>query len=335
MRRAPLIALAIGVMALALGVVLALSGVRVMPSYLAAWLFWLAIPAGALPLLMAFELAGAAASPILPPLRRLLALLPVAALFAIPVLFRLSALYPWRHTPQHGLAAAWFSPGFFVARMVLFLVVWAGLALIFLRPPPASGRRLRAGLGLALHLVIGTLAAIDWILSLEPGLASSSFGLLLIASECGIALSAAVLLGAGWVAPRCFVAPMLTLFGAWIFLHFTQFLVIWQADKPQEILWYLQRSSGLGAAAEGLGLVALLLLLALLWRGPARRPGVVMALAALVLALHAVEMLWLVTPAFRGHFSITLPDALAMAGIGGIALAVLLRPVRGAPLGRA
>ena len=327
-RRAGSLALA-GVAALVGWLVLALVGARVMPSYLAAWLFWLAIPVGALPLVMGLEFAGAGSAPVTVVLRPLLLLTPLVAVFVIPILVQVRPLYPWSAAQQHGLAAVWFTTGFFIARAIFYLVVWTALSLLFARPSRGtSGRRGGiAGFGLMLHLVVGSLAAADWAMSLDLGLGSSCFGLLLIAAQCSLALAAALLLSPARGDPELlpqFASLTLVLLGIWVFLHFAQFLIVWSADLPKEIIWYQRRDSGLGAAAEWLGLAALALaLILLLPRRLVSRPGLVAALAALILVTHLVEMLWLVTPNFRGAFSISLADVLALIGVGGVVLAAL------------
>ncbi|MGI4976433.1 MAG: hypothetical protein ACRYG6_05770 [Janthinobacterium lividum] len=358
MNRAVPATLGVGVAALLCIVVLAaLSAGPVMPSYLAAWLFWLALPAGALPLVMAFDLAAAPLQPLpsrtgsahgerpattrlplllLPSLRLLLVALPLMALLAIPVLLAQAGLFGTAAS-RHGFAAGWYSPGARTLRAVAVLVVWSVLALLFLRP----GRpRALAALGLMVHLFAGTLLAMDLAMSVAPGLNSTLYGLLLIASQCGIAFSAAVLLsgslllaGVGALRrrdgaatlPGSVIATLLWLLAAWMFLQFNQYLVIWSANLPREIVWYQQRDLGLGRAAEWLGLLAFLVpLLAATIPRFARDARVLAGLAGLVLVMHLVETLWLITPSFRGAFTLSLADLLGLAGIGGISCALLL-----------
>ena len=330
MRTVPAILIALGLAAAVVWAVMAFGGAQVMPSYLAAWLFWLAIPVGALALVMALEFAGAGNSPITAGLRPLLFLLPFAALLAILVLVRLDALYAWsRAAPQQGLAPTWFSSGFFIARSVVYLVVWSVLALVFMRPPPARladrGRSRLAGLGLILHLIIGSLAATDWAMSLDLGLGSSCFGLLLIAAQCSLALAAAIVVRPALRDPALLprsAGLMLAVLATWMFLHVMQFLIVWSGDLPKEIVWYQRRDGGLGGAAEWLGFAAMVLALIVLLPGSRiRRPGVVMALAGLIVFAHLIEMLWLVTPSYRGAFTISVADVLALAGVGGVAYA--------------
>jgi hypothetical protein len=190
-----------------------------------------------------------------------------------------------------------------------------------------------AGIGLVLHLTMGTMAAVDWTLSLQPGLNASAFGLLLMVAQCGVAMAAAVLLAAA-LGDRHAVAisarPMLVLLGAWLFLQFSQYLVIWSANLPGEIVWYQQRSSGLGLFAAGFTLACCVLAsLALLPHRLAGRVPVVAGIAGLILALHLIEALWLTTPAWRGQFAIAGPDLLLMLGVGGLVAGCVLGLARG------
>ncbi len=310
----------VGVAALGLALVVSLLGGVLMPSYLAAWLFCLGVPVGALAVLMALEIAGAPLAPVAAPLRGVAAAMPVLAVLALPVLLRAGALF--------GPDRATFG---FVLRAVVILAAWTVLSLIFMRPPPQPGG-LRRGVavgGLAVHMVIGTVAATDWAEMLDPGLGSSVFGLLLMMSQCGAAVSAAVLLSAcnarPWVAPRGLAALFLSLLGIWMFLEFTQFLTVWSANLPNEVTWYQRRDAGWGTVLEwtavGACLTALFLLL------PRRYEVLTTSLAfaaGAVLVAHVIEAFWLVTPAFRNRMGITLADLLALCGLGGLLIGACL-----------
>ncbi len=346
--------LGVGVAALlCIALLAALSAGPVMPSYLAAWLFWLALPAGALPLVMACDLARALpadeaglglgeapAAPRLPltlapSLRLLLVALPPVALLAVPVLLAQAGLYG-PAASRHGFGGGWYSPGARSLRVAAVLLVWSALALLFLRP----GRpRALALLGLVVHLFAATLLAMDLAMAVAPGLNSTIYGLMLIASQCGIAFSAAVLLaglpraasrppaaaGEAPGLPGSVIATLLWLLAAWMFLQFNQYLVIWSANLPREIVWYQQRDAGLGRAAEWFGLLAFLVpLLAATVPRLARDARVLAGLAGLVLLMHLVETLWLITPSFRGAFTLSLADLLGLAGIGGVLCALLV-----------
>ncbi|MET7245674.1 hypothetical protein ABZT49_20185 [Methylobacterium sp. EM32] len=336
MSRRP-ISLALGVTALAACALAGASGTPVMPSYLAAWLVLVALPVGALPLLMGLELAGFAAGPMAASLRRLLGLLPIAGLLLLPVLLSLGGLYPWDRgaPPRTAFAAVWFTPVFFILRSLAYLALWLWLADVFRRPaaepgsPAAARRRGRAVLGLVLTTVTATLAAEDWVQSADPGLASTAFGLLVMTIQAGLALSAAALIAARDSSGRpgrdqrtaaAFADPILVLLAIWGFVHAAQYLTVWSANLPEEARWYLARDGALGRlglwAAIGVMVLAVLVLVP---RRTAGRPALLAGIALLILLLHGAEIFWLVTPGFRGAFRFTLADALALIGVVGVA----------------
>ena len=351
-RFATLLALGIGALCALATAVLGIVGEPVMPSYLGAWLFLLALPLGALPILMALELLDGPETALTAPLRRLAAVMPFAAVLAVPVLLRLGSLYPSLSSDRPGLPGWWMTDLGFVLRTIVFLLAWTALSLVFSRPD--TGRRLDArrpflaGLGLALHPVMATLAAFDWVQEVEPSFVSSALGLLLIAAQCSIAVSLAVLMAlVGRPEPEASHAPssgrrdlaatrhvaathhvataLAVLLGAWGFMVFTQYLVVWSANLPKEVVWYQHRSAGIGLPAEyGAGILCALALAALLPRASARRAGVVAWVAAALLVMHGVEMLWLVTPAFRSAFTLTLADIVAVAAAAGLGIGTAL-----------
>ncbi|GJE42518.1 hypothetical protein [Methylobacterium soli] len=315
-----------------------------MLSYLAAWLVLLALPVGAIPLVIAMErFAGRESgteTALLAALRRLLALMPVAGLLALPVLACLGLLYPWARgaTPATPLAAIWLTPAFFAARLILFLGAWLWLARRLARLGGIDARG--AILGIGLHAVVGTLLVTDLVASLDHRLGSSLMGLLILISWSGLAAAVAVLLCPAPTEPARAEIRLILLVvptALWAFLHFVQFLIVWSANLPDEVLWYFARGgwSGRGLAILGGG-VALLGAVLTLRPGP----GTARLLAWPIVALHAAEMFWFVTPALRDRFVLAWTDILALAAVLCLAVAALpvgarlMRPGPAAP-GRA
>ncbi len=321
-----LVTLGVGAVAAAGWLVFAFAGAEVMPSYLAGWLLAFGIPAGALLLVLGHEALGASGGTGLPILRRATLLLPVISLFAIPVLLCTALLYH-RPSVQGAIPAAWTATGFFDVRMVAILVLLAGLALLFSRAPEQPRRGL-AVVGCMLYVCLLSLAAFDWILSLQPGLNSSAFGLLLISSQVGTAACLLAFVLAVQTRERLAshgLALLLTaIIGVWGFLHFIQFLIIWSANLPKEIVWYQVRLAGSGSGVVGFAAAATVIAMAILPSGAARLPAVLASVSAMLLLAHAVEALWLVTPAFRGSFSITAPDALATIAFASLTIGLIL-----------
>lgn len=321
--RRPKLVAGVGAVLLLVLALLSVAGVRVMPSYLAAWLFVLSVPLGALLLVGILEATAGETSPLLSPLRALLPLMPVAALFGLPVLLLSGTLYDPSAWPAAGIGREWFARTPFSLRMVVFLLIWSALAMQFATPPRTGSRRVAAGFGFGLTLVTGTLAAFDWIMAVEPGIASSEFGLLFLA---GTTLSALALTAIGVPAQRGFTTPLLLALALWMFLHFSQFLVIWSANEPHEATWYLHRIGGLGGAC--LWLAVLLLVLAPLLLLPMTRPAAgrraLAGIAGMALLVRLLEDFWLVTPSFRGGFTLSIADLLAAAGVMALVVGLQL-----------
>jgi hypothetical protein len=314
MKRFAIFAGLAGAVFLGLWIAVATTGVRVMPSYLAAWVFCLALPAGALPLVMAAELSGIEGATV-SALRGLLVLMPAAAIAAVPILTALPKLYGWEGGAQDG---PWFTPVAVSIRVVVALGLWSLLALLLLRET-RQPRRLLCIAGLTLHPFLATMVASDIVLSLGNHMSAAGFGFLFMIDQCVIAVSAALLL-----APAAPAGILLAaLLSAWGFLHFIQYLVIWSADKPAEITWYLQRGGVWGQAAVWFSVVALLPVSLLAWR---QKTASTLALtaASIVLATHALEVLWLVTPSVRGSFFLSPADLFALLGLTLLCAALLL-----------
>ena len=340
--RRPLLLGVIG--AAALAVALQIGGARgAAASCLAAWLVLVALPVGALPVTVVAERFGRkvrerGGTEMMAALRRLMTLMPAAALLGLPVILAALPLYPWTSAPPRtALAALWFTVPFFLVRALAYLAAWTFLCLRFARPfdDPGEGRTVPA---VALHAVVGTLFAIDLVAALDPRLDSALLGLLLMTAWSGLAFAAAILLaweepepiGRNRVVPgRGRLIPLVVLLGLWAYLHSVQALIVWSANLPQEVAWYAARGGWAGRAlAVAAGLVALLAGLATL------RPGRVTtrALAAGALFVHALEMFWLVTPALRDRFVLRLTDAVAALAVA--CLAAALTPLLSACLAR-
>jgi Ni/Fe-hydrogenase subunit HybB-like protein len=166
-------------------------------------------------------------------------------------------------------------------------------------------------------------------MAVEPDWISPEYGLLLASAQATIAVSVALLLAGGtWrrTAPEQAATILLLAAATWVFLQFMQFLVIWSADKPADIVWYLQRANRASRIVVWIGVIAGLVVPLALLLSPRRRrqPTVLPAVAVLVLGVQALGMLWLITPSLRHHFAITGMDLLELAGIGGVTLGICL-----------
>ena len=299
-------------------------------AYRCGWLVLAALPLGALPLLMIIDLAHAGEAAVAAPLRLLLASWPVLAVLLVPVLIDAHGAYAWQGCvlapcpTYEGFGARWFTHGFFALRSTLYLVVWLGLSLYFLRPGQRwAANRALAVAGLLTHLVVGTLAAFDWFMSLDVGHVSANYGVLVMSTQCAFALTCALLvqIGMGQARPaRQAVVALLTTLAVAAFLQFVEYLVVWSANLPKEIAWYQDRATGGSLlAAVGPVVVAGASLALASERLAANRLAAGSVLSAL-LAVEFSHLVLLASP--RGLFGPNfLADILATIVLGGVAAA--------------
>jgi hypothetical protein len=121
----------------------------------------------------------------------------------------------------------------------------------------------------------------------------------------------------------------------WAYFSFSQFLIIWSGNIPEEAKWYLYRMRG-GWEVVALGLIILhfaLPFLLLLSRDLKRNSRRLAMVAALVLFMRLVDLFWLIAPKFsEGQFSISWTDVVAPIGVGGLWLAFFLWQLKQRPL---
>jgi hypothetical protein len=292
-------------------VVLAVAGVAWRPDarallagYLALWWFATGALLGGLANIWLHQLTGGAwGETIRAPLLRAARWLPLACLLFLPVLAGMHLLYPWAGgqgiDPDTAFRRWWFTPGLFIVRSVVYLALWSLLAWIETRARSRSAGR--AAACLLLYGFSVSLAATDWIMSLQPGWYSSVFGWLAATGQMLTGLALAVVLIDREAARERLpdLGKLLMMYVlTWAYLAYVQFLIIWAADLPREIAWYLRRDTP-GWHAVAWSLLALHgagPLVILLSRRAKRAPRVLGVLAAVLLAAHLLDCWWLVLP---------------------------------------
>jgi hypothetical protein len=326
---------------------------RALVAWLAAFVFWTGIALGCLALALLHVLTGGGWGL---PIRRMLeaaaTTLPWLALAFLPLGLGAGSIWIWAdpqvvaHDPVLQHKDAYLNLPFFWLRAVCYFASWSVLALLLVRwsdelDRTASERvydrqRTLAGPGLALYALTVTFASVDWVMSLDAHWFSTIFGILTIGGQglgaLAFAVVVLVLLGkheplARWATPQVFhdLGKLLLAFVMlWAYFSFSQFLVIWAGNLPEEIPWYLRRLGtewkwvGLAIALGHFALPFVLLLSADLKRKAARLAVV----ALLLLGMRMVDTVWLVAPESQhGAGSLgwtTLADLSAIAGFGGL-----------------
>ena len=360
-RRAWIVGLC-GVAACALGAWLNLD--QFMRSYLVAFCFCLGISLGSLAILLLQYLTGVAWGLIL---RRSLEAgtrtLPLLAILLAPILLGTGSLYIWAHADQvkGDPALEWKRPylnvPFFVGRAIFYFAAWLAFAWLLNRrsrredqqQPLGSDHAFRnlCGLGLGIYGLTMTFAAFDWGMSLEPHWSSSMYGALFAFSQVLSAFScmtaAVVLLAPGTALREQLHSQRLRDLGnllmafvmMWAYLSFSQFLLIWSGNLREEIPWYIHRmEGGWQYVALGLLLFSFIVPFLMLLNGDLKaNPRLLARVAALVLAMRFVELIYLVKPAFSpGVFTLHWLDLATIVAVGGIWLAYFARQLRAMPV---
>lgn len=270
-------------------------------SYLAAWLFVLALSLGSMANLMVHQLTGGRwGEPVRPAWIAASRLMPLVAVAALPILLGAASIYPW--APGHG---RWLNLPFFEARSIAYLAIFSALAWL------APGRPGLAAAGLVVYTLTISVASFDWIASLMPHWYSSGFGLVVGTGQMLAGAAFGVAMGASAWSDRDDAEArlrfndlgnlLLMYVLLWAYLAYTQYLVIWSENLPHEIQWYVPRTQT-GWAGLGLFLIAFhffLPLLILLSRGAKRAPRRLAAIAAALLVAHLADVYWLVLPSVR------------------------------------
>ncbi|MBC4015894.1 hypothetical protein [Siccirubricoccus deserti] len=287
-------------LALAAGGAAAFGGPEVLEAWLPSFLLWTQFAIGALGVLAIGHLLREEwLAPIRPPLEAMARSLPMLALMAVPVLVAVETLYPWAAPeagPQQGSRALVLAPLAFRLRALGYLLLWAVLGRALARP----GRHQRlSALTLILLLPSALLAAHDWVLSRDPAWLPSLQGFAIWVEGLAGALALAIL--AAWrTPPRAEGLPgleraLLTLALAVLWLWFTQFIVVWMADRPEESGWYLRRLGDWGWVQLGVALPALLLAISLA-APPDHGRWRMTAVCLLLLVQHVAHLWWVVRP---------------------------------------
>ncbi|MBI4444941.1 MAG: hypothetical protein HY645_03450 [Acidobacteria bacterium] len=330
-------------------------------SYLVAYLFWVGLALGSLAVLMLHHLvAGSWGFVIQRFLEAASRTLPLMILLFLPLLLGLHELYPWTHqeelqNPVLQHKTAYLNVPFFIARAFIYFFAWLTFAHFFNRWSWRQDQgefltkrmQLMAGPGLVAYVLTMTFASVDWVMSLEPHWYSTIFGLKFVVGQALAALAFSVLVVA-LLSKRQPLAGsvsaqhshdlgnlLLAFVMLWAYIAFSQYLIIWSGNLPEEVPWYLRRTAGQWT------LVAVVLILfhfaspflLLLARLTKRRLGTLMKVAVLVLLMRLVDLFWLVMPAFYPQGPVLhWMDFTVWIGMGGIWVAIFLKGLKARPV---
>jgi hypothetical protein len=332
-------------------------------SYLWAYIYIVGISVGALAWLMLQYISGGNWGIVIRrPCEAAARTLPLVALMFIPIIIGMHNLYEWS-TPK-GLTDPelvqkhlYLNVPFFLGRCILYLGGWTVIGMLFSkwsRQEDVEGHDVVHGKfatlappGIIFWAMSVTFMSIDWVMSMHPQWFSTMFGLLFMASQ-GLTSMAFLITVMIFLYRRKPMSEILThrhlhdlgkfllaLVMVWAYFSFSQFLIIWAGNLPEEIPWYLTRlNNGWGYVALALvfGHFALPFAL-LLSRDIKRNFNLLWRIAVFIMLMRMVDLFWIVTPDSRAHgFGISLTDFAAPLALVGLWLWYFLTQLEKRPL---
>ena len=341
--------------------------------YLLGFLCWLGVSLGSMAIVMIRHLTGGGWGMVIRRiLGAAMRTLPLLAILFIPIIIAVvqHRIYPWamptesvqdpyirEHLEKHSfIKNAYLNQTGFIIRAIIYFVIWNVLSFLLSmwsrqtdRPgAPDNTQRFEAvaGPGLILYAFTISFAAIDWVMSLDPSWISTIFGLIILIGEMLSAMCFAV------VVERILVnyKPMsemlkpdfvhdhgkwiLTFIMVWAYFSFSQWLIIWAGNLPNEITFYTKRLSfGWGKVGLFLALFHFAVPFAVLLSRPFKRNiRKLVWLAIWLMLMRWVDLFWIIEPNFMKGLGITIADVVVPIAIGGFWLAYFFRNLGSLPL---
>lgn len=333
-------------------------------SYLMGYMLVLGATMGSLALAMIHQLSGGKWGVVI---RRILGassrILPVLTVLFIPILLGMGHLYHWSHAEAVAAdeilthKSPWLNVPFFIGRAAFYFLVWNTLAFLLNKwsleqdqsGDPAIAKRmerLSAG-GLLIFGLTMTFAAFDWLMSLDPHWFSTIYGFLVMGGQ-GLTTMAVTIIALNWLSKR---APlnvaatpqyfhdlanlMLAFVILWAYFSFSQYLIIYAGNLPEEITWYMHRLDTSWLIIGQFLIVAHFVVpfLILLFRRNKRVAARLVPIAAFLIFMRLVDLFWLIAPNFhKDALSISWMDITLPAGFVALWIGCFVWQLRGRPL---
>ena len=335
-------------------------------AYLSGYMFWLGLALGCMAILMLYHLVGGGWGTVI---RRILEsgmmTLPLMFVLFIPILLHLPRLYFWARPevlsdPKTDpkiveIAGSYLNFNGILWRYIFYFAIWIGMAYFLNRwsteQDTVSGQstlrfRAMSSIGLVIYSLTISFAVIDWVMSLQARWISTIYGLIFVAGEALSAFCFCVVIET-ILRKRKPMSEYLTdtevhdhgklilaFVMVWTYFNFSQWLIIWAGNLPEEIPWYMRRMNG-GWEYVGLFLVVFQFAIPfalLLSRQLKRDTHTLVRIAAWILLMRMIDIYWHVEPALHPTFHLSWLHFTVLAGIGGLWLAYFLHNLKSRPL---
>jgi hypothetical protein len=255
----------------------------------------------------------------------------------------------------------WLTHNSFLIRVAIYFLIWLTLSWLFNKLSAEQDvnkedRKLRrrikfwAGPGIILYVFAMSFAAIDWVMSLSPHWASTIYGFIFVAGQVISAMSLMILVVVMFSYSEPFshfiqqrhlhdLSKLLFAFNMlWAYFSFSQLLIIWSGNLPEEITFYHQRLQGAwGFVAVGVLVFHFFLpFLVLLSHDVKRKRQLIPIVAGWMIAMRVLDIYWLTQPEFLSSPlekpAALLWDFVAILGLGGLWLWLFAAQLKRRPL---
>ncbi len=281
------------------------------------------------------------------------------AVLAIPVVLGMNHLYHWTdaaaaaHDPLLAGKVGFLNPGFFVIRLIVYFLVWGLMASVLHRTSvaqdssgdPALTLRMErlSALGMVFFALSINFAAFDLLMSLDAHWFSTIFGVYYFSVSVVVFLAVMpkILYALQF---RGFLKNAITvehyhdfgklLFGFvvfWAYIAFSQYMLIWYGNIPEETEWFLKRQTGDWTTVSLILIFGHFVLpfLLLVSRAIKRRPALLAITGGYVAVMCWIDLYWLVMPEFSpGVARFGLLDIFCFLGLNGVFSAGILLRLR-------
>lgn len=275
------------------------------------------------------------------------------AIFAIPVILGIHSLYHWSHEDAVATdkilagKVPYLNEPFFIIRQVLYFSIWGWLGYRLHKTSVEQDetgdwgiqtlQRKISAPGILLFALTLAFASFDWLMSLDPHWFSTMFGVYFFAMSFQALFPLLILLvfflhSKGLLKNTIGIAHIYDL-GAWFFaftifyayIAFSQFMLIYYANIPEETLWFYHRMEGSWAFISYSLILGRFVIpfLVLLNRSAKKNPRVLLVTSGLVILMHFIELYWIAMPVLSEHgIHFSWMDISTLLGLGGFFFAL-------------
>jgi hypothetical protein len=325
----------VGIFLFVLGAVLGIISYIINPSrasfsYLTSYMFLVSIGIGSLFLVALEYAAGAVWST---PFRRIVeflsAAIPLLIILALPLVFNMKHLFLWANKEvvmndsNLQQKTAYLNVTFQIIRLAFILITWVIFYWIITknsRKQDLSGdqylttKNIRISMGFLIWFAVSiSILAVDWMLSIEPHWYSTIFGVYYFAGTAWGALGVLTLIVVllrenGYLTDKIkrdhyySLGTLLFAFTCfWGYIAFSQYLLIWYGDLPEETSWFFHRWDGVWTVLSTILVVAHFIVpfFALLSFPAKTNPKRLKFMSIWVIVVHYLDVYWMIMPGMK------------------------------------